>query len=81
MSMSNAKKFPEARLALFEHLKGELMLLMDIVPSEFKSKEELTQRLDEVGDVAEAILEALNIEVVEMKEGKIHAVIDIGELD
>lgn len=68
-------------MALFEHLKGELMLLMDIVPSEFKSKEELTQRLDEVGDVAEAILEALNIEVVEMKEGKIHAVIDIGELD
>lgn len=64
---------------MFEHLKGELMMLMGIIPSEFKSKEELQQRLDEVADVAEAILDALNVEIVEIKEGKIHAVIDVGD--
>jgi len=71
----------EGRLALFEHLKGELMMLMGIIPTEFQSKEELLQRMDEVGDVAEAILEALNIEIVEVKDGRIHAVIDVGDID
>lgn len=56
-------------------------MLMGVIPSEFESKEELAQRMDEVGDVAQAILDALGIEIVEMKEGKIHAVIDVGELD
>lgn len=77
--MAKRENIHEGRLALFEHLKGELMLLMGIVPSEFASKEELAQRMDEIGDVAQAILEALNIEIVEVKEGKIHAVIDVGD--
>lgn len=78
--MANQKNIHEGRLALFEHLKGELMMLMGVVPEEFKSKEELQQRMDEVADVAEAIIEALNIEVVEIKEGKINAIIDVGEI-
>ena len=79
--MGKSTNSHEGRLALFEHLKGELMMLMGVIPSEFQSKEELLQRMDEVGDVAQAILDALNIEIVEMKEGRIHAVIDVGELD
>lgn len=79
--MAKPTNLHEGRLALFEHLKGELMILMGVVPSEFQSKEELLQRMDEVGDVAQAILDALNIEIVEMKEGRIHAVIDVGDID
>lgn len=79
--MAKPTNLHEARLALFEHLKGELMMLMGVIPSEFKSKEELMRRMDEVGDVAQAILEALNMEIVEMKEGRIHAVIDVGGVD
>lgn len=77
--MAKAGNIHEGRLALFEHLKGELMILMGVVPSEFQSKEELSRQMDEIGDVAQAILDALKIEIVEMKDGQIHAVIDIGD--
>lgn len=81
MSMAKSGNLHEARLALFEHLKGELMILMGVIPSEIESKEDLLRQMEEIGDVAQAVLEALNIEIVEIKEGKIHAVIDVGEID
>ena len=78
--MAESKNIHEGRLALFEHLKGELMMLMGIVPSEFSSKVELQLQMDELGDVAQAIIEALNMEIVEFKDNKLHAIIDIGEV-
>jgi hypothetical protein len=77
--MAESKNIHEGRLALFEHLKGELMMLMGIVPTEFSSKVELQLQMDELGDVAEAIIQALNMEIVEFKDNKLHAVIDMGE--
>lgn len=77
--MAESKNIYEGRLALFEHLKGELMMLMGVVPTEFSSKVELQLQMDELGDVAEAIIQALNMEIVEFKDNKLHAVIDMGE--
>jgi hypothetical protein len=77
--MAESKNIHEGRLALFEHLKGELMMLMGVVPTEFSSKVELQLQMDELGDVAEAIIQALNMEIVEFKDNKLHAVIDMGE--
>lgn len=79
--MAESKNIHEGRLALFEHLKGELMMLMGVVPTEFSSKVELQSQMDEIGDVAEAIIQALNMEIVEFKDNKLHAVIDIGQVD
>lgn len=79
--MPENKNIYEARLALFEHLKGELMILMGIEPSEIQSKDELQRTMDEIGDVAEAILQALQVEVIEIKAGKVIASIDIGPID
>lgn len=79
--MAESKNIHEGRLALFEHLKGELMMLMGVVPTEFSSKVELQLQMDELGDVAEAIIQALNMEIVEFKDNKLHAVIDIGQTD
>ena len=77
--MAESKNIHEGRLALFEHLKGELMMLMGVVPTEFSSKVELQLQMDELCDVAEAIIQALNMEIVEFKDNKLHAVIDMGE--
>jgi hypothetical protein len=77
--MAESKNIHEGRLALFEHLKGELMMLMGVVPTEFSSKVELQLQMDELGDVAEAIIQALNMEIVEFKDNKLHAVINMGE--
>jgi hypothetical protein len=77
--MAESKNIHEGRLALFEHLKGELMMLMGVVPTEFSSKVELQLQMDELGDVAEAIIQALNMEIVEFKDNKLHTVIDMGE--
>jgi hypothetical protein len=55
------------------------MMLMGVVPTEFSSKVELQLQMDELGDVAEAIIQALNMEIVEFKDNKLHAVIDMGE--
>ena len=79
--MPENKNIYEARLALFEHLKGELMILMGVEPSQIQSKDELQRTMDEIGDVAEAILQALNVEVVEVKAGKVIASFDIGLID
>ena len=79
--MAESKNIHEGRLALFEHLKGEPMMLMGVVPTEFSSKVELQLQMDELGDVAEAIIQALNMEIVEFKDNKLHAVIDIGQTD
>jgi len=79
--MAESKNIHEGRLALFEHLKGELMMLMGVVPTEFSSKVELQLQMDELGDVAEAIIQALNMEIVEFKDNKLHTVIDIGKAD
>lgn len=79
--MAESKNIHEGRLALFEHLKGELMMLMGVVPTEFSSKVELQSQMDEIGNVAEAIIQALNMEIVEFKDNKLHAVIDIGQVD
>lgn len=57
------------------------MMLMGVVPTEFSSKVELQLQMDELGDVAEAIIQALNMEIVEFKDNKLHAVIDIGQTD
>ena len=56
-------------------------MLMGVVPTEFSSKVELQLQMDELGDVAEAIIQALNMEIVEFKDNKLHAVIDIGQTD
>jgi hypothetical protein len=78
--MPENKNIYEGRLALFEHLKGELMILMGVEPSQIVSKDELQQTMDEIGDVAEAILQALSVEVLEIKDGKIIASISIGSV-
>lgn len=77
--MAESKNIYEGRLALFEHLKGELMDLMGVVPSEFESKNELQKQMDSIGDVAEAIIQALNLEIVEFKDNKLHTIINVGE--
>jgi hypothetical protein len=77
--MAESKNIYEGRLALFEHLKGELMMLMGVVPSEYESKDALQKEMDSIADVAEAILEALNLEIVEFKDNKLHTIINVGE--
>jgi hypothetical protein len=77
--MAENKNIYEGRLALFEHLKGELMMLMGVVPTEFSSKDELQKEMDSIADVAEAIIQALNLEIIEFKDNKLHTVINVGE--
>lgn len=79
MSTSIEKNLASARLALLEQLKGELMILMGVDINSL-SKQELAQQLNEVGDVADAILEALQLKVVQYKDGIVTATIDVGEL-
>lgn len=67
-SMSYAKNIYEARLAVFEHLQGELMALMGIEPKSL-SEEKLREEMDAIAAVTEAIFEALGLEVVEVKDG------------
>jgi len=79
LSTSIEKNLASARLALLEQLKGELMILMGVDINSL-SKQELAQQLNEVGDVADAILEALQLKVVQYKDGIVTATIDVGEL-
>lgn len=79
MSTSIEKNLASARLALLEQLKGELMILMGVDINSL-SKQELAQQLNEVGDVADAILDALQLTVVQYKDGVVTATIDVGEL-
>jgi hypothetical protein len=78
--MPENKNIYEGRLALFEHLKGELMILMGVEPSEISSKDELQRAMDEIGDVAEAILQALSVEVLEIKGDTVIASLSIGSI-
>ena len=57
----------DARLAIFEHLQGELMLLMGVDPKKL-TKEQLEDEMQAITDVTEAIFEALGMEVVEIKD-------------
>lgn len=79
MSTPKEKNLAAARLALMEQLKGELMILMGIEINSM-SKQELNQQMNELADVAEAILDALHLNVVEYKDGFITASIEVGEL-
>lgn len=79
MSTSIEKNLASARLALLEQLKGELMILMGVDINSL-SKQELAQQLNEVGDVADAILDALQLTVVQYKDGVVTATIEVGEL-
>jgi hypothetical protein len=74
-----SKKLSNARLELLEHLKGELMIMLG-VDIKSLSKQELAQQLNEISDVAEAILTALHINILEYKDGFITATMEIGEL-
>lgn len=78
MSMASDTNFNEVRLALFEHLQGELMMLLGIDVSKL-TKEELRRELDSIGDVCDAVLEILAIDIVEVKDGVIHAKINVPE--
>jgi hypothetical protein len=55
------------------------MMLMGVVPTEFSSKDELQKEMDSIADVAEAIIQALNLEIIEFKDNKLHTVINVGE--
>jgi hypothetical protein len=52
---------------------------MGVVPTEFSSKDELQKEMDSIADVAEAIIQALNLEIIEFKDNKLHTVINVGE--
>ena len=79
MSTPEANNFHDARLAVFEHLRGELMSLMGIIPSEL-TKHQLLEAMNEMGDVAEAVLQMLDFKVVGVSDGRIVASVAIGKV-
>lgn len=79
MSTPETKNLHEIRLAVFEHLRGELMVLMGIVPSQM-DKNQLLEAMNEMGDVAQAVLEMLDLQVLDFVDGRVVASLNIGEL-
>jgi len=79
MSTPETKNLHEIRLAVFEHLRGELMALMGIIPSQM-DKNQLLEAMNEMGDVAQAVLEMLDLQVLDFVDGRVVASLNIGEL-